>query len=308
MNKILELIKIGDVAVSEQKVVETTPISSPDDKEESKPEKESTSTKKSKSKKQSRGIGRAELQKDEEDKELNSFKENIFVVFVECETPGNVGFLARTMANFGLKNLVLINPPTLTKEAYYQATHGKYIVENAKIYKTLDEFYQSQRIDFKVASTGMAGGSYNLSRIPIKPEELGKTLNISNKIAILFGREGNGLTNKEIEESDICVSIPTDPTYPIMNISHAAAIIFYELFKNKHDFGVKGLEESSGLEKEYLLKDMQDLINSLDIPDHKKRTGMKSFKNIINRAFITGREAHTLKGILRRLKNKIGEK
>ena len=50
---------------------------------------------------------------------------------------------------------------------------------------------------------------------------------------------------------------------------------------------------------------MHDLIDSLDIPEHKKKNGLKSFKNIINRAYITGREAHTLKGILRRLKMKI---
>lgn len=306
MNR-LGLIKIGDVAVSEEKIVETNSIASADKDNESKSEKKSTSTKKAKSKKQSRGTARIKRTRESEEQEVSLFKENIYIVFVECETPGNIGFLARTMANFGLKNLVLINPPTLTNEAYYQATHGKYIVENAKIYNTLDEFYQSQRIDFKVASTGMAGGSYNLSRIPVRPEELGKSLNVSSKIAVLFGREGNGLTNNEIENCDICVSIPTDPTYPIMNISHAAAIIFYELFKNKHDYGVKGLEESSDIEKEYLLNDMWDLINSLDIPDHKKRNGFKSFKNIISRAFITGREAHTLKGILRRLKMKIGE-
>ena len=299
------MIKIGDAAVSEQKVVETTSMSSPEKKDESK--EKSTSTKKAASKKQSRGTGRVKLVRGKEEQEISLFKENIYVVFVECETPGNVGFLARTMANFGLKNLVLINPPTLTNEAYYQATHGKYIVENAKIFPTLDEFYQSQRIDFKVASTGMAGGSYNLSRIPIKPEELGKSINVSNKTAILFGREGNGLTNKEIDDCDICVSIPTDPTYPIMNISHAAAIIFYELFKNKHEFGVEGLVESSDLEKEYLVKDMQELIDYLDIPEHKKKNGLKTFNNIVSRAFITGREAHTLKGILRRLKIKIGE-
>ena len=303
----MELIKIGDAAVSEEKVVETTTMSSPESKEESKTEKESTSTKKSKSRSQSRGSARAKLIKEKEDKEISLFKENIYIVFVECETPGNIGFLARTMANFGLKNLVLINPPTLTNEAYYQATHGKYIVENAKIYPSLDDFYQSQRIDFKVASTGMAGGSYNLSRIPIRPEELGKSLNVSNKIAILFGREGDGLSNKEIGDCDICVSIPTDPTYPIMNISHAAAIIFYELFKNKHDYRVEGLNESGDLEKKYLVKDMEELIDCLDIPDHKKRNGLKTFNNIVSRAFITGREIHTLKGILRRLKNKIGE-
>ena len=301
------MIKIGDAAVSEEKVVDTTAIASPESKEESKTEKKSTSTKKAKSKTQSRGNARAKLIREKEEEEISLFKENIYIVFVECETPGNIGFLARTMANFGLKNLVLINPPTLTNEAYYQATHGKYIVENAKIYPTLDEFYQSQRIDFKVASTGMAGGSYNLARIPIKPEELGKSLNVSNKIAILFGREGDGLSNKEIGDCDICVSIPTDPTYPIMNISHAAAIIFYELFKNKHDYGVEGVSQSSDLEKEYLVKDMEELIDCLDIPNHKKRNGIKTFNNIVSRAFITGREIHTLKGILRRLKNKIGE-
>ena len=129
----MELIKIGDAAVSEEKVVETTTMSSPEDKEESKTEKKSTSTKKSKSRSQSRGSARAKLIREKEDEEISLFKENIYIVFVECETPGNIGFLARTMANFGLKNLVLINPPKLTNEAYYQATHGKYIVENAKI-------------------------------------------------------------------------------------------------------------------------------------------------------------------------------
>jgi TrmH family RNA methyltransferase len=301
------LIKIGDAAVSEEKVVETTAMSSAEEKTESKPEKESTSTKKATSTKQARGTGKVKLIREKEDEETSLFKENIYIVFVECETPGNIGFLARTMANFGLKNLVLINPPTLTQEAYYQATHGKYIVENAKIYPTLDDFYQSQRIDFKVASTGMAGGSYNLSRIPIRPEELGKTMNVSNKIAILFGREGDGLSNKEIGDCDICVSIPTDPTYPIMNISHAAAIIFYELFKNRHDYCVEGLNESDDLDKTYLVRDMEELIDCLDIPDHKKRNGVKTFNNIVSRAFITVREVHTLKGILRRLKNKIGE-
>lgn len=300
------MIKIGDAAVSEEKIVETN-LNSPEVKEKTKSEKKSTSSKKSKSKKQSRGIKIAKGPEEDAEKELSNFKNNIYIVFVECETPGNIGFLARTMANFGLKNLVLINPPTLTPEAFYQATHGKYIVDNAKIYNTLDEFYQSQRIDFKVASTGVAGGSYNLSRIPVRPENLGKNINTNNKTAILFGREGNGLTNEEIEDCDICVSIPTDPTYPILNISHAAAIIFYELFKNMHEYPVEGLEESTAIEKEYVLKDMYDLIDGLDIPEHKKKNGLKSFKNIINRAYITGREAHTLKGILRRLKMKMGK-
>ena len=250
---------------------------------------------------------RGKIKKIVEDEETKRLKENIYVVFVECESPGNVGFLASTMGNFGLHKLVLINPCTLKDEAYYQAMHARETVENAEIYDTVEEFVLDKKIDFIVGSTGAPGGSYNLSRIPIKPDELAESMNYNDKIAILFGREGHGLTNAEIEMCDITVSIPTDPSYPIMNISHAAAVILYEVFKNRNHYPVEGLEESTALEKEYLIKDMEKLIDSLSIPDHKKRNGLKVFKNIINRAFITGREAHTFKGILRRLNNKIEE-
>ena len=247
--------------------------------------------------------GKAQLKEIDVDENTLRLQKNIYVVFVECESPGNVGFLARTMGNFGLKNLVLINPCELDGPAYYQAMHARETVENATIYNSVAEFIEAEQIDFVVGSTGAPGGSYNLSRIPLTPEELGKSMNYNDKIAILLGREGNGLTNAEIDMCDMIVSIPTDPSYPIMNISHAAAIILYEVFKHRNDFPVEGLEESTKLEKEYLLKDMEELINTLPIPEHKKKNGLKTFKNIINRAFITGREAHTLKGILRRLRN-----
>lgn len=251
--------------------------------------------------------GKSRLNELERDEGTIKLQKNIYVVFVECESPGNVGFLARTMGNFGLHNLVLINPCKLKDEAYYQAMHARKTVENAEVYDTLQEFLDDKQIDFIVGSTGTPGGSYNLSRIPIRPDELADKMNYDNKIAILFGREGDGLSNKEVDMCDVIVSIPTDPSYPIMNISHAAGIILYEVFKNRNKFSVEGLEESSALEKEYLISDMEALIDTLPIPEHKKRNGLKTFKNIINRAFITGREAHTLKGILRRLKIKIDE-
>ena len=51
-----------------------------------------------------------------------------------------------------------------------------------------------------------------------------------------------------------------------MNISHAGAIILYEIFKNVYEYGVDGLEEMTLIEKDYLLKEMEEIINTLDIP------------------------------------------
>ena len=46
------------------------------------------------------------------------------MVFVECETSGNVGFLARTMANFGLENWC-INPCELKMMYVIKLMHTK---------------------------------------------------------------------------------------------------------------------------------------------------------------------------------------
>lgn len=231
----------------------------------------------------------------------------IYVVFVEPESPGNIGFLARTMKNFGFQDLILINPCELKNEAYYQAMHAKELIWNHKSYNSLEEFIERENIDFTVGTTRMAGGSYNVSRIAVTPEDLAESLNVNAKTAIVFGREGNGLSNKEVSLCDIIVTIPTDEDYPVLNISHAAAIILYELFKKEKKYPREELEAATKAEKELLIEEMENLIKYTGYPPHKMKTSSTVFKRIVGRAFIAGREAHTLIGTLRRIKLKLKE-
>ena len=231
----------------------------------------------------------------------------ISVVFVEPESPGNIGFLARTMKNFGFSDLVLINPCELKKEAYYQAMHAKEIIWNHKAYNSLEEFIEKENIDFTVGTTRMAGGSYNVSRIAVTPEDFALSINVNAKTAIVFGREGNGLSNEEVSLCDIVVTIPTDENYPVLNISHAAAIILYEIFKKEKKYPREELEAATKAEKELLIKEMENLIEYTGYPPHKMKTSSTVFKRIVGRAFIAGREAHTLIGTLRRIRLKLKE-
>jgi tRNA/rRNA methyltransferase len=231
----------------------------------------------------------------------------IYVVFVEPETPGNIGFLARTMKNFGLTKLVLINPCKLENESYYQAMHARDVVSNLQTYNSLEEFLIDKQIDTSVATTGTAGGSYNVARIAVTPEHLGDSINYNGNLALIFGREGNGLSNKEIALCDVIVSIPTHEEYPILNITHAAAIIFYELFKREKSYPVDHLDAATSAEKESLIEYMDEIILKLGYPRHKSVNASLVFRRIIGRAFISGREAHTLKGTLRRIKSRIKE-
>lgn len=229
----------------------------------------------------------------------------IYIVFVEPESPGNIGFLARTMKNFGLKQLVLINPCSLEKEAWFQAMHAKEIIKKSRNYPSLEDFMMEEKVDFLVGTTGVAGGSYNVSRIAIKPEQLRESINLKGNIALIFGREGNGMTNHEINLCDVVVSIPTHESYPIMNITHAAAIIFYEIFKKDLEFNVVDGELASHLEKESLISSMNQIVDNLEYPPHKNKTARTVFRRILGRSFITSREAHTLQGTLRRIQQKL---
>lgn len=229
----------------------------------------------------------------------------IYSVFVEPKTPGNIGFLARTMKNFGFKKLVLINPCEFDNSTYYQASHARDVVQDAKIYDSITKFIEDNEITTIVGTSGTAGGSYNVPRIPITPDELGKTLHVDGNIAILFGREGDGLSNEELELCDILVTIPTDDEYPIMNISHAAAIVLYEIYKNQKDYPVDNMEIASFEDKKIITKLCNEIISKLDYPEHKRKNVEIITKRIIGRAFIAGRESKMLRGTLKRVNVRI---
>ncbi|AEF97105.1 RNA methyltransferase [Methanotorris igneus] len=226
------------------------------------------------------------------------------VIFVNPKYSGNVGAIARNMKNFGVKELRIVgNRDILDKEAYIRAVHAKDILDNAKFYNSLKDAIED--IDFVVATSGAIGGDRNLKRVPITPREFAKrSLEIEGKVGIVFGREDDGLTNEELELCDLLVSIPTSEEYPIMNVSHAVAVILYELYVTRveHEkeipYNVK-MRVASKLEKEILIKLFNEFVDKSNIPDYRKDLCKVIFKRIISRAFISGKEANTLMCVFR---------
>lgn len=54
------------------------------------------------------------------------------------------------------------------------------------------------------------------------------------RAAVVFGREDSGLTNEELSFAQRTVAIPTASECPSLNLSHAVAVICYELSKEVH--------------------------------------------------------------------------
>jgi len=225
------------------------------------------------------------------------------VILLESETPGNVGSIARVMKNFSMTNLVLINPKCnhLANEAKSRATKARSILKNAKIISWKD----IKKYDYVIGTTSMLGTDYNIPRSPITPEELAvKLSDKKGNIALLFGREGSGLKNKEILECDFIITIPASKKYPVMNISHAVAIVLYEIFRKSKKVKVADhISPISYKEKEIIMNKIDGILNRMPFQTKSKReTQRKLWVRIIGKAMLTKREAFSLLGFLDKIK------
>ncbi len=232
----------------------------------------------------------------------------ISIILIEPETSGNVGAVARVMANFDVKDLILVDPRCdhLDEEAMNRACHAKSILKKAKV----ESFDDIKRFNTLIATTSKTGSDYNVPRVPISPNQLAKKPD--KKIALVFGREGKGLSNKEVEMCDFSVTIPASSKYSALNLSHSVAIILYELFKEKDD-SEKRLEEkfipASKTYKDVIQKKLDLILNQLNFATKEKKDTQKLvWKRIFGKSFLTKREAFAVLGFFRKLEERLKKK
>ncbi len=228
------------------------------------------------------------------------------VILVEPRYEGNVGSVARVMKNFGFSELILVNPHKLGKEARAMAMHGRDVLENAKISDGFEKL--KEEFDFLIATTAIIATDRNPMRTPVFPENLKNSIALDGRIGLVFGREDYGLYNEEIEMCDLLVSIPANSEYPTLNLSHSVAILLYEISKlemEKKPRKLKKFRKVNLVEKRILLEKFDSFVESVHNRKQDAKLAKKTFRQLIGRAFISGRESFTLIGLFRKARNRI---
>jgi TrmH family RNA methyltransferase len=226
------------------------------------------------------------------------------VILVEPEKAGNIGAVARSMKNFALSDLWIVNPKTpLTMEARAFAMHGYDVLRRAKRAKTLKQALSNLNLVVGTSAV-VATSRSNIKRVPMTPRELARRLvSLKGNVGIIFGRESSGLSNEETELCDLMITIPANHTYNVLNISSAASIIFYEIFQTRTTR--PGPPLASEVVKRRLRLEFGRLVNRSGVQSHKRTLVQRSFRNVISRSFMTSREASLLLGAFRRASAKL---
>ena len=229
----------------------------------------------------------------------------IAVAVVDAETPGNVGTIARAMKNFGLSELLLVDPPELDPdgEAYGFAGQARADILPNATELSFDELAESY---YTVACTAVPNEDpTNHVRYPaMEVQELTEHLSdVTEPIALVFGRERVGLTNDELAQLDALCSIPASEAYPSLNLGQAATITLYEL----RELSLKSSQHPDELhrrapkpEVERLHDQFAEYVAAVGHPEPKREKATRMFRRLLGRAHPTPRETSTLHGLFRR--------
>lgn len=240
---------------------------------------------------------------------MHCLPENLRVVLVEPLGPINVGSVARLCENFGVQEICLVTPrcDVLSFEARQMALRGQVLLEKAQQFGSLLEAVADcSRV---VATCGRIDHG---SAIPLKSSEqsLQWLLNgiDTGPTALVFGREDRGLTNEELLIANQVLTLDISSDYCSLNLSHAVAIVLYELQRlssprQKVDSESLPSALANPLQLEAFLSDARDLL--LDVGfllEHTANARMVKIKSLIHRSAARPEEVALLRGVIRQIR------
>ncbi len=218
----------------------------------------------------------------------------IKVILVEPLYQINLGYIASVIKNFGISEMNLVNPRCKYdgKEAVKYSKHAADLLKRARIYKSIAQ--AKKGCDAIVGTTGLWYKSDKSFFNVYNPEAARRFLKNKKRVALLIGRDDTGLSKEEMNMCDASIFIPANKDYPVLNISHALAIVLYALSREE-------MSKEHPMERYYGDEKAMSAITRLfwmSIRDRKdiryKKSVLMAFKHIISRANPTKKELNAL--------------
>jgi tRNA (cytidine32/uridine32-2'-O)-methyltransferase len=224
------------------------------------------------------------------------------IVLVNTSHTGNIGSVARAMKTMGISNLYLVNPVTPPDgKSQALAAGATDILANAQIVDTLEE---------AIKDCGLVVGASARSRTwswpMLDPRQCAKKMLSEapkHQVALVFGRENNGLSNEELQLCQFHVCLPANPEYSSLNLAMAVQTLCYEIRMT----WLENQEQYETIEEDYpLAEDLDGFYKHLEetllktgfiIEAHPGQVMMK-LKRMFNRARVERQELNILRGIL----------
>ena len=227
---------------------------------------------------------------------------NIVVVLDHPDESRNIGAACRAMANGDISELRIVGKieDYDIEHIHVLAIHAGGIFDKAKFYNSITE--ATFDCSLSAGTTRRRGKKRGKLLLPEEfAKKAGEITEINGKVAIVFGNERTGLTDEQLDQCTLGVTIPSSDNFGSLNLSHAVQIISYHLFREK-------LAETNKVTAGYTPLDLERIDKSVGIiTDNLQKIGffkmpgredMENFwRSILARASLSEGEAQYLEKI-----------
>lgn len=229
--------------------------------------------------------------------------ENVTIVLDEPQDLVNIAGVVRGLKNMGLSRLRLVRPAEFDAHRITGIAHrAGDVVEAARHFETLEE-----AVADAVYVLGTTARGRTAERNYVRPREAAADLLArasQGPVAILFGREDRGLTNRGLDLCHAVAVIPTDPEYSSLNLAQACLVLAYELFlaAGGGDLelpeGKRATRPASQQELERTYEALRQGLERIDFfKAREPRSVLRTIRTVLGRAEPSQREARLLRAV-----------
>ncbi|MFZ0219500.1 MAG: RNA methyltransferase [Candidatus Aquirickettsiella sp.] len=235
----------------------------------------------------------------------------IRIVLVNTTDPGNIGATARAMKTMGLKQLYLVDPKFFPHvNASVRASSAIDVLAEAIVVDHLALAIQDCHLVF-----GTSTRTRELNWLSLTAHAAAEKIAIKSnqKVAVVFGRERCGLSNKELQHCHFQINIPANPDYSSLNLAAAVQIVCYELrmafLQQENRLEKKDILLADVKQQEYFYQHLHDILNKIEfLKPIRSQQIMDRLRRLFSRSELDVTEVKILRGILSAIEKKIASK
>lgn len=230
----------------------------------------------------------------------------VHVVLVRPENAANVGAVARAMRNTGMSELRLVQPGDWrTLECWRSAWGAHEVLEQARVFDQLAPALAGSAC--ALALSGRRDLDPRPVDVRVAAGEIG-ALGAGDEACLVFGPESSGLTLAEIALCGRRARIPSHPDQPSLNLSHAAMVVCYEVFRARQATGrstqpaAAAPARATHDQKDALLELLRTGLLAIHaLPQQNTESYFRDWQALVQRLDFTPRELRLLAHLARKM-------
>lgn len=232
----------------------------------------------------------------------------VVIVLFQPQDVVNVAAVIRLMSNFGLPQLRLVEPAAFDPYRIEGIAHGtRRLIASTQRFPTLAEALSDCTLVL-----GTSGRPRQAERRVLAPRQAAAVLLEAGatapdrKVAVLFGREQDGLPNEALDLCHGMITIPTHPDNRSLNLAQAALVIAYEIWMGAQEQATsqsqpEGPDLADGAQRESMFAASQEMLLALypTSPAVRVDGAMARLRTILLRSEPRSAEAEALANLFR---------